>query len=124
LIVRGSCMLRPGLPGVSERIRVRSVLGRFLEHSRVYWFANGGDAELYCSSADWMERNLLRRVEACFPIRDVRLAARIFRETLQNYLDDNVQAWLLDASGQYHRATPGDAPPHSAQHWLLEQLKA
>jgi len=124
LIVRGSCMLRPGLPGISERIRVRSVLGRFLEHSRVYWFANGGNAELYCSSADWMERNLLRRVEACFPIRDARLAARIFRETLQNYLDDNVQAWLLDASGQYHRATPGDAPPHSAQHWLLEQLKA
>ncbi|MEO9078938.1 MAG: polyphosphate kinase 1 [Rhodanobacter sp.] len=124
LIVRGACMLRPGLPGVSERIRVRSVLGRFLEHSRVYWFANGGEAELYCSSADWMERNLLRRVETCFPVRDVRLAARIFRETLQNYLDDNVHAWLLDASGQYDRATPGDAPPHSAQHWLLEQLRA
>ncbi|HEV7123077.1 MAG TPA: hypothetical protein VGN24_06580 [Rhodanobacter sp.] len=123
LIVSGSCMLRPGLPGVSERIRVRSVLGRFLEHSRVYWFANGGDADLYCSSADWMERNLLRRVEACFPVRDARLAARIFREALQNYLDDNVQAWLLDATGQYHRAMPGGTAPHSAQHWLLEQLK-
>jgi len=124
LIVRGACILRPGLPGVSERIRVRSVLGRFLEHSRVYWFANDGDAEIYCSSADWMERNLLRRVEACFPIRDPRLAARLFRETLQNYLDDNVQAWLLDAGGQYRRATPGDAPAHSAQGWLLDQYKA
>jgi polyphosphate kinase len=122
LIVRGSCMLRPGLSGISERIRVRSVLGRFLEHSRVYWFANGGDSELYCSSADWMERNLSRRVEACFPIQDPRLAARIFRETLQNYLDDNVQAWLLNAEGQYCRATPGDATPHSAQRWLLEQF--
>jgi polyphosphate kinase len=124
LIVRGACILRPGLPGVSERIRVRSVLGRFLEHSRVYWFANDGDAEIYCSSADWMERNLLRRVEACFPIRDPRLAARLFRETLQNYLDDNVQAWLLDAGGQYRRATPGDAPAHSAQGWLLDQYRA
>lgn len=122
LIVRGSCMLRPGLQGISEHIRVRSILGRFLEHSRVYWFANGGDAELYCSSADWMERNLSRRVEACFPIRDPRLAARIFAETLQNYLDDNVQAWPLDADGQYHRATPGDATPHSAQRWLLKQF--
>ncbi len=122
LIVRGSCMLRPGLPGISERIRVRSVLGRFLEHSRVYWFANGGDAELYCSSADWMERNLSRRVEACFPIRDPRLAARIFSEALQNYLDDNEQAWLLGADGQYHRAAAGDAAPHSAQRWLLERF--
>ncbi|WEN16249.1 polyphosphate kinase 1 [Rhodanobacter sp. AS-Z3] len=124
LIVRGACMLRPGLPGISERIRVRSVLGRFLEHSRVYWFANGGEAKLYCSSADWMERNLLRRVEACFPVRDARLATRIFRETLQNYLDDNLQAWLLDADGHYHRATPGDAPVHSAQQWLLDQYEA
>ena len=123
LIVRGACILRPGLPGVSERIRVRSVLGRFLEHSRVYWFAKG-HAEVYGSSADWMERNLLRRVEACFPIRDPRLAARVFRETLQNYLDDNVQAWLLDADGRYRRAAPDGAPAHSAQDWLLDQYKA
>jgi len=122
LLVRGCCMLRPGLPGISERIRVRSVLGQFLEHSRVYWFANGGDAEIYCASADWMERNLLRRVEVCFPIRDAGLAARIFQEALQNYLDDNVQAWLLDANGRYHRATPGYAPPHSAQQWLLDKV--
>jgi len=123
LIVRGACILRPGLPGVSERIRVRSVLGRFLEHSRVYWFANDGHAEIYGSSADWMERNLLRRVEACFPIRDPRLATRVFRETLQNYLNDNVQAWLLDADGHYRRATPGDAPAHAAQGWLLDRYK-
>jgi polyphosphate kinase len=121
LIVRGSCILRPGLPGISERIRVRSILGRFLEHSRVYWFANDGDALLYCSSADWMERNLMRRVEACFPIRDKALAARVFEETLSNYLEDNVQAWLLNADGRYHRAVPGDATPHSAQSWLLDR---
>ena len=122
LIVRGACTLRPGLAGVSERIRVRSILGRFLEHGRVYWFANGGEAELYGSSADWMERNLSWRVEACFPILEPELAARIFREALQNYLDDNVQAWLLDAEGGYHRVVPGAAEPHSAQRWLLERL--
>ena len=122
LVVRGCCMLRPGLPGISERIRVRSVLGQLLEHSRVYWFANGGEAELYCASADWMERNLLRRVEACFPVRDPALATRVFQEALQNYLDDNVQAWLLDADGRYCRATTGDASPHSAQQWLLDRF--
>ncbi len=119
LIVRGSCILRPGLPGVSERIRVRSVLGRFLEHSRVHWFANGGDPVLYCSSADWMERNLMRRVETCFPVRDRQLAERVFDEALDNYLRDNTQAWLLDAQGQYHRAMPDGAAPHSAQLSLL-----
>ncbi len=121
LIVRGSCILRPGLPGVSERIRVRSVLGRFLEHSRVHWFANGGDPKIYCSSADWMERNLLRRVETCFPILDKQLAERVYEEALANYLDDNVQAWLLDADGQYRRATPAGATAHSAQLSLLER---
>ena len=124
LIVRGSCILRPGLPGVSERIRVRSILGRFLEHSRVYWFANGGDPKLYCSSADWMERNLMRRVEICFPIRDAQMAQRVHDEALAAYLDDNVQAWLLDAEGQYRRAEPGEAPAHSAQLSLLERYSS
>ncbi|GAB2569839.1 polyphosphate kinase 1 [Dyella jejuensis] len=122
LIVRGACALRPGLPGVSERIRVRSIVGRFLEHSRVYWFANDGTPEIYCASADWMERNLMRRIEVAFPILDPQLAARVYDETLANYLADNTQAWLLGSDGHYTRATPGDAAPHSAQETLLARL--
>ena len=121
LIVRGACTLRPGLPGISERIRVRSIVGRFLEHSRVYWFANDGDPEIYCASADWMERNLMRRIEVAFPILDPELAARVFEETLANGLADNTQAWLLDGDGRYVRAEPGDNPPYSAQSGLLER---
>jgi polyphosphate kinase len=122
LIVRGACTLRPGLPGVSEHIRVRSIVGRFLEHSRVYWFGNDGQPELYCASADWMERNLMRRIEIAFPIRDPELAARVYDETLANGLADNTQAWLLDADGRYHRATPGRHAPYSAQQALLDKL--
>lgn len=122
LIVRGACTLRPGVPGVSERIRVRSIVGRFLEHSRVYWFGNDGSPEIYCASADWMERNLKRRIEVAFPILDPVLAARVYDETLANYLADNTEAWLLDDDGRYARAKPGDEPPHSAQQWLLEKL--
>ncbi|WP_430389079.1 polyphosphate kinase 1 [Dyella sp. 20L07] len=122
LIIRGACTLRPGLPGISERIRVRSIVGRFLEHSRVYWFANDGAPEIYCASADWMERNLKRRIEVAFPILDPVLAQRVYDETLANYLADNTQAWLLDSKGRYTRAEPGDEPPHSAQQWLLEKL--
>jgi polyphosphate kinase len=122
LIVRGACTLKPGLTGVSENIRVRSIVGRFLEHSRVYWFANGGNAEIFCSSADWMERNLLRRIEVCFPILDTNLARRVYDEALENYLTDNTQAWLLQSDGHYERATPGEVQPHSAQLSLLAQL--
>jgi polyphosphate kinase len=122
LIVRGACTLRPGLPGISERIRVCSIVGRFLEHSRVYWFANDGDAELYCASADWMERNLMRRIEVAFPILDPELAARVFKETLANSLADNTQAWLLDENGRYTRAEPGELPPYSVQQSLLDRL--
>jgi polyphosphate kinase len=123
LIVRGACTLRPGVKGLSERIRVRSVVGRFLEHSRVYWFQNDQDPELYCSSADWMERNLLRRVETCFPILDPGLAARVYDEELSNYLADNTQAWELLPDGRYERVVPdGDAMPHSAQAALLARL--
>ena len=123
LIVRGACCLRPGVPGVSETIRVRSVVGRFLEHSRVYWFANDGSPELFCSSADWMERNLLRRIETCFPILDAQLAARVRDEDLSNYLADNTQAWRLETDGRYVRVTPGeDEMPHSAQQSLLALL--
>lgn len=122
LIVRGACALRPGLPGVSETIQVRSVIGRFLEHSRVFWFANDGAAEVYCASADWMERNLLRRIEACFPILDAKLAERVVAETLENYLADNTQAWQLNPDGSYERIMPGEQMPHCAQQHLLSQL--
>jgi len=122
LIVRGACTLRPNIPGVSENIRVRSIVGRFLEHSRVYCFANDGNPEIYCSSADWMERNLLRRIETCFPIVDPDLAKRVYTEALENYLADNLQAWILNADGGYQRLTPGEEMPHSAQHHLLSKL--
>jgi polyphosphate kinase len=122
LIIRGACTLRPGIPGVSDNIRVRSIVGRFLEHSRVYWFQNDDAPEIYCSSADWMERNLLRRIETCFPIRDAELAKRVYDESLANYLADNTQAWQLDADGNYTRLTPGSDPPHSAQLALLAKF--
>jgi len=122
LIVRGSCGLRPGVPGVSDNIRVISIVGRFLEHSRVYWFQNDTAPELWCSSADWLERNLLRRIETCFPILDPDLAKRVFEEDLENYLADNTQAWQLQSDGSYVRLEPGDAMPHSAQQTLLAKL--
>ncbi len=122
LIVRGICCLRPGLAGISERIRVRSIVGRFLEHTRVYFFENGGDPELYCSSADWMNRNMFHRVEVAFPIESRKLRNRIMRE-LQCYLEDNTQAWLLQSDGGYHRLVPGKREePRSAQQMLLEKL--
>jgi polyphosphate kinase len=123
LIVRGACALRPGVPGVSENIRVRSIVGRFLEHSRIYWFGNDGEPELYCASADWLERNLLHRVETCFPILDEDLAERVFKEALQNYLDDNSNAWELDADGEYRKLSPAEGEaPHSAQAVLLAKV--
>jgi polyphosphate kinase len=123
LIVRGVCALRPGVPGLSERVRVRSVVGRFLEHSRVSWFANGGDPEIYCSSADWMDRNFFRRVEIAFPIRREKYRQRILRD-LEAYLRDDTQAWVLDARGRYSRAPRGDGPPRCAQMELLEAYTA
>ncbi len=125
LIVRGACTLRPGLPGISENIRVRSIIGRFLEHHRVYWFANDGDPDLFCSSADWLERNLLRRIETGFPILAPELARRVYEEALENYLADNCSAWTLQSDGDYERLTPGKGEtPHSAQASLLAQLGA
>lgn len=123
LIVRGACALRPGVPGISENIRVRSIVGRFLEHSRIYWFGNDGEPELYCASADWLERNLLHRVETCFPILDEDLAERVFKEALQNYLDDNTNAWVLDADGEYRKLSPAEGEaPYSAQATLLSKV--
>lgn len=103
LIVRGVCALRPGVRGVSENIRVRSIVGRFLEHTRVFSFENGGDPQLYCASADWMERNFFRRVEIAFPVRRPSHRERILRE-LGIYLTDDTQAWTLKSSGAYERA--------------------
>jgi polyphosphate kinase len=123
LIVRGICALRPGIPGVSENIRVRSILGRFLEHSRVFYFENNGDPELFCSSADWMERNFFRRVEIAFPIKREAHRERILRD-LGLYLADNVQAWCLGADGAYTRQKPAENTPNNAQDSLLEKYAA
>ncbi len=103
LIVRGICCLRPGVPGISERIKVRSIVGRFLEHSRVYYFENAGTREIYCGSADWMDRNLFRRIEVAFPVEAPELKSRV-AEDLKLYLQDDTQAWVLRADGQYVRA--------------------
>jgi polyphosphate kinase len=122
LIVRGICSLRPGVPGLSENIRVRSLVGRFLEHSRVYYFLNDGDVEIYCSSADWMERNLLKRNESCFEIRQKRLKDQILQD-LELYLADNCQAWRLLGDGSYERLRPAPGEERvSAQETFLEQL--
>ena len=123
LIVRGICSLRPGVPGLSENIRVRSIVGRFLEHSRVYYFLNDGDEEFYCSSADWMERNLLRRNESCFEIRQRKMKDQI-RHDLDLFLADNCDAWELRGDGSYERHVPGDAEPVSAQTVFLETLSS
>lgn len=124
LIIRSICCLRPGLPNLSENIRVRSIVGRFLEHTRVYYFSNNGDARIYCSSADWMDRNLFNRVEACFPVEDPALKKRIYQQGLVNYLQDNQQAWLLQGNGTWIRAEPAEGEKlHNAQRALLEIIK-
>jgi polyphosphate kinase len=121
LIVRGACALRPGVAGLSENIKVRSIVGRFLEHSRIFYFLNDGEEKLYLSSADWMERNFFRRIEASFPILDPRLKRRIIREGLKPYLADNCQAWEMDGNGQYKRRTSRGAR-NAAQEWLLAEF--
>jgi polyphosphate kinase len=118
LIVRGVCSLRPGIPGVSENIEVRSIVGRFLEHTRIYAFMNGGDWAVYAASADLMTRNMFRRVEICFPITDKKISERIMGD-LEGYLKDNSQAWLLQTDGQYLQSKPGDWPVYQVQSELL-----
>jgi len=119
LIVRGMCALRPGVAGISENIRVRSIVGRFLEHSRIFSFANGGQGQVFCGSADWMSRNLYERCEVVFPVQDEGLAARIHDEILGSYLKDNVKAHILASDGTYHRAKAG-SHPFNAQQYLME----
>ena len=118
LIVRGVCALRPGVPGISENIRVRSVVGRFLEHTRIFYFRNLGDELIYLSSADWMDRNFFRRIEACFPVLDARLKKRVIQEGLKPYLRDNQQAWEMSTDGSYRRRS-SRAKPYCAQTELL-----
>jgi polyphosphate kinase len=103
LIVRGVCCLRPGVAGVSDRIKVRSIVGRFLEHSRVYYFENAGQREIYCGSADWMDRNLFRRIEVAFPVEAPELQSRV-ADDLKLYLADDTQAWVMNSMGDYSRA--------------------
>jgi polyphosphate kinase len=124
LIVRGMCGLRPGIPGLSDRIRVRSIIGRFLEHSRIFFFANGGpddgpQAEVFCGSADWMARNLYERCEVVFPVVDPALKRRLRDEILEAYLRDNLKARLMDADGSYERA-PTSLPALGAQQYLMD----
>ncbi|MEQ3636407.1 MAG: polyphosphate kinase 1, partial [Thalassolituus sp.] len=123
LIIRGICCLKPGIPGLSENIRVRSIIGRFLEHTRIYHFHHGGDDLVYCSSADWMDRNLFNRVETCFPINDPILKAQILEQGLHIYLRDNSRAWELQPDGHYQRAQPQDGEARFiAQQSLLDTL--
>ncbi len=103
LIIRGVCCLRPGIPGLSETIRVRSIIGRFLEHSRIYYFHNGGEELVFCGSADLMPRNLNRRVEVLFPVEDRRLIRRIRDRILAKQLEDDSGAWVMQPDGTYAR---------------------
>ena len=117
LIVRGACMLRPGVTGHTENIKVRSIIGRFLEHSRIFYFRWGGPKSgesLYLSSADWMSRNMLRRVEVAWPIREPVMRQRIIDECLIPYLHDSLDAWELDSQGEYHRILSGGLGAQSA----------
>ena len=123
LILRSICCLRPQVQGLSENITVRSIVGRFLEHTRVYYFNNNGNQRLYCGSADWMDRNLFHRVEVAFPIEDKKWFAQIYHDGLQNYLQDNVQAWILDGAGHWQpkQVAEGDVA-HIAQDYLLNTI--
>ncbi len=122
LIVRGVCALRPGVKGLSENIKVRSVIGRFLEHSRIFYFRNNLKHDVYLSSADWMDRNFFRRIEVCFPVLDQKLKKRVIDEGLKCYLQDNSQAWDMDGDGLYHHKKPRPGKEKCAQCDLLKQF--
>ena len=124
LIVRGACILPVDAKGLDGRIRVRSIIGRLLEHSRVFYFKIGDDAFMWLSSADWMNRNMMRRVEIAWPIIDSRHQARILEECCQAYLDDNFDAWLLQSDGSYQFATDtaiNKTNLFSAQQYLMQK---
>ncbi len=120
LIIRGICCLRPGVPGVSENIRVRSIVGRYLEHSRIYYFGNAGHPLVYVGSADWMPRNLYSRVEVVFPIEEASLKQRVIEEILHRMLADNTKAWILQPDASYRQESPGDGDAHNSQAEFME----
>jgi polyphosphate kinase len=122
LIVRGVCALRPGVAGLSDNIKVRSVIGRFLEHSRIFYFRNDLQHDVFLASADWMDRNFFRRIEVCFPVLDKKLKKRVIDEGLKIYLQDNCQAWEMDGNGHYRHKNPRRASRKCAQVELLEQF--
>jgi polyphosphate kinase len=122
LVVRGMCALKPGVPGLSENIRVRSIVGRFLEHSRIFYFLAGGEHRTYCASADWMQRNFFGRVEVCFPVEEPKLRERVVDEGITTYLEDDSQAWCLQPDGGYQRVEPAGSVMKRAQEVLLVRL--
>jgi polyphosphate kinase len=124
LIVRGACTLRPGIKGLSENIRVWSIVGRFLEHHRVFYFHADGKKKVYLSSADWMDRNFFRRIELAFPVLDPKLKRRVINEGLKIYLTDNAQSWEMDADGRYHHRRRTRGENRCAQSDLIELLKS
>jgi polyphosphate kinase len=119
LFVRGMCCLRPGVAGISENIRVTSIVGRYLEHSRIYYFFNGGQEQIYLGSADLMERNLNRRVELLFPLENPDYVRQIIEDVLNIYLRDNQLAYALQPQGNYEHKIPGKERPVNVQNWLM-----
>ncbi|MEB0164391.1 RNA degradosome polyphosphate kinase, partial [Glaciimonas sp. CA11.2] len=122
LIIRGVCALQAGVPGLSDNITVRSVIGRFLEHHRVFYFYADGEENVTLSSADWMDRNLFRRIETAFPILDSKLKRRVIEESLLIHLQDNASAWDMTSDGSYKKVKPGDAEPLVSQIDLLARF--
>lgn len=122
LIVRGVCALKPGIPNVSENITVRSIVGRFLEHTRIFYFYHNGDDYLYLSSADWMYRNFFRRIEVCFPILDNKVKKRIMKEGLLPYLKDNMQSWQMLPDTTFLRIPTKKGAAFSAQDYLMAEF--
>jgi polyphosphate kinase len=122
LIVRGVCALKPSIPGLSENIRVRSIVGRFLEHSRIFYFYNNREENVYLSSADWMYRNFFRRIEICFPLLDPKIKKRVIREGLDPYLKDNLNAWQMSPDSSYQRRSTKRSSPFSAQQFLMAEF--
>lgn len=122
LIVRGVCALKPGIPGVSENITVRSIVGRFLEHTRIFYFLNNNEENVYLASADWMYRNFFRRIEVCFPVLDPKVKKRVIKEGLEPYLKDNLNAWEMLPDTSYRRRAARRGYEFSAQQYLMNEL--